>query len=1237
MRKGKIKRAFSLLITAIMLANMLPSVCYGETPDDTFLEQESIDAEYEEESSLIFGEDPEPASEIITGTEDDTGDTSDETVSETVLETDTETETESTETAIEMEFEKYYSLTAGEYKDKERLAEIVNLYFNAVDGIDYQSGIVFNTVDSREKAEVIAELYDAKLVDYSAKVAIYELSEDMSVADALKLASDLSSFYPAVYPNLHGKTVMHEEDLGFVPIEGYEENDGVEELELQSHIVGAMNYLDDWLFENNPKYQWYHEVIGSPYAWANGIKGSGVDIALISTGVTIHDEIDSGCIVDNYNAINDSTSSCNDSYGHGTFAVGELIASINDYYGVGVCPDANIHNIKISDSDMASFTRAFEKAISLNVDIAVVTSMFDLPVPVLEDAIENAYAKGIAVFAPVGATETICDAWPAGYKHAIAVAAVDKSGVLSSLCSNSRNAEFAAPGVFISGHTTSGAETVLSGPSTAVSIVAGEAALILSKKDDIKGLKDSKGVLIPKGPARVDALKKVMQAACIPAGAGTGKGIVYLPKVFAVASATTIPKSPVIGSGEIYRSGSDYYIPITITAQEFDTKFILYTVDGKKPTYNNGTKDKFSTEASGDSVNFNIKLSDINNKEYIIVNAISVTGMDMSSKVATYKIMLNEKAYALSASSVTNKLAPGKTLKMDVAALPNNAKTKQVTWHVSYNNNEEDAKNNGVTISATGVLSAKKNAVTGTYKVWAVSKLASATKSNVCNIEVTDYGIKTIKAPVNRVTKYRNASSIKMTKADLFGMFDVKRADGTNGLIDEVYFTTSNPKVVAVGNDGNYHITGPGNATITAVAADSSGVKGTLTINVIQNAVSIDIPSNGYDKVAVGKSLVLSKPVISPANSNVKSIVWSIDTTGEAAGVKVAGGKVITNKNTIPGTYTVYAKITNKDGSAATGTRTVKVISEQVTKLTSDKTVTVFRECNSFGSNTNATIRTEIEGGEREAGYPVKESFLVTVSNPNLVRISSIWADSANGLSVGVMSLGTGTGKVNLTVAALDGSGKKSTCVINVVNPVSNIKIGPAKAGAFDCVTAGKSLALKATIATENGKTTNTKVNWSLEAGDEIYASISKTGVLTAKATAPNKTVVTVHAEAADGSGAATARSFTIYKNIGKIEIVDQYGNKADNKLTANRFGDGDDFYIKVMSTDTLPFGGFKLSSSNGNVGTVRYTGWNAKNWSQGYCIYKFEAIGISKGTTKITVATRDGSQSVTYTIKVLK
>lgn len=199
---GKVKRVLSIFLTTMMLTNLMPAVCYAENIDEVFTETDYVSetaADYESIAETCDGTEEEAATEA-SGEETEADST---TEADTVTETETETVTE---VETETEVEKMYILTADEYEDKVRLAEVVDSYYEATEGVDYQKGIVFNVVDSREKAEEIADLYDAELIEYELHVALYKLPENMSVKDALALAADLTSFYPVVYPDLIGES-----------------------------------------------------------------------------------------------------------------------------------------------------------------------------------------------------------------------------------------------------------------------------------------------------------------------------------------------------------------------------------------------------------------------------------------------------------------------------------------------------------------------------------------------------------------------------------------------------------------------------------------------------------------------------------------------------------------------------------------------------------------------------------------------------------------------------------------------------------------------------------------------------------------------------------------------------------------------------------------------------------------------------------------------------------------------
>jgi len=139
---------------------------------------------------------------------------------------------------------------------------------------------------------------------------------------------------------------------------------------------------------------------------------------------------------------------------------------------------------------------------------------------------------------------------------------------------------------------------------------------------------------------------------------------------------------------------------------------------------------------------------------------------------------------------------------------------------------------------------------------------------------------------------------------------------------------------------------------------------------------------------------------------------------------------------------------------------------------------------------------------------------------------------------------------------------------------------------------------------------------------------------------APNNTRILVTAEALDGSGAGAARYIFIYKNVGKMEITDNTGKPIKNMGIVTESADQYNkesvvFYVKVKDPTPYGFSNFRLSSSNPKCGTIRHEAVYIEGTD--YVLYKFAAIGYKSGTTTLKVMTKDGSQSVSYTLKVNK
>ena len=280
---------------------------------------------------------------------------------------------------------------------------------------------------------------------------------------------------------------------------------------------------------------------GAQAWWAAGLTGKGVDVALIDSGVSPVDGLNSpGKIVYGPDLSLESQASnlTNlDTFGHGTFMAGLIAgrdATLTPPYDQapatayrGMAPDARILSVKVATADGGTDVSQVIAAISwvvqhrrdnglnirvLNLSYGTNSSQY-YGVDPLAYAVEQAWDAGIVVVAAAGNSgyqtkgSSPALANPAYDKRIIAVGASDSMGTASlsddvvpdfsaaSKTGSARKPDFVAPGVHIQGlrvpnsyiDTRSGV-TLLddrfmrgSGTSESAAITSGAAALILDK------------------------------------------------------------------------------------------------------------------------------------------------------------------------------------------------------------------------------------------------------------------------------------------------------------------------------------------------------------------------------------------------------------------------------------------------------------------------------------------------------------------------------------------------------------------------------------------------------------------------------------------------------------------------------------------------------------------------------------------------------------------------------------
>ena len=266
------------------------------------------------------------------------------------------------------------------------------------------------------------------------------------------------------------------------------------------------------------------QVVSAPPAWQNGATGTGVDVAVLDTGVTP---------VAGLNGTNkliygpdlsfdsqDPNAAYLDNFGHGT-AIASIIAGNDGVPGgfQGVAPNARIVSVKVGSHTgavdvsqiIAGIDWVVQHAHDPGVNIRVLnlslgtTSTQSYTIDPLAQAAENAWKHGIAVVVSAGNDGTSSNSVgdPATDPYLITVGAEDPNGTVtptddtvpafSQRGNGSRRPDVVAPGAYVNGLNVPGSALATqfpnavfgrfirgSGTSQAAAIVSGAVADMLS-------------------------------------------------------------------------------------------------------------------------------------------------------------------------------------------------------------------------------------------------------------------------------------------------------------------------------------------------------------------------------------------------------------------------------------------------------------------------------------------------------------------------------------------------------------------------------------------------------------------------------------------------------------------------------------------------------------------------------------------------------------------------------------
>ncbi len=1087
-----------------------------------------------------------------------------------------------------------YALTTAEMDDKVILGNYAQEWSNAEEGVDYAESEILVEAETEEDANAYAQAFNGTLTDYFFGVAVITLNADDSlpeanVKDAVYASSMEEMALPAAWPNYYryveeadAEEIVEEQTYDFTAAE---EDEFINQEE--DALIDADAYTDPFLTTTNGSYQWHHSVLNSQLAWAAGYRGKGVKVAVLDTGILAgHEDVSAVKTID----VGYGTA---DGHGHGTHVSGIIGAKLNNGKGgAGVAPECSIYSIKVlkdtGSGASSTIIKGVRQATSEKVDIINMSLGGALYSQVEADAYQDAYEAGIAVFCAAGNEFTNSAHYPAAYKSTISVAALDKSMGKAYFSNYDSGVRYSAPGVdiFSTYKDSTTSYKSMSGTSQATPVTAGAAAVIWTTLPSNLS-----------GKAKVDALLKKMDSSCSKVtGKGLGKGCIDLAKALGLTNSETAPKKPEF----VTKPGTYTSTSIKVAIKSPDPGCIIYySTDGKPVTYKNGVLSSNAVKYSG--------AFPVGNKANVTVYAIAVKDSNkLVSPALSGRFTFKPKVSSITVTSTNgiSTLAQGTSLTLKAACTPDYAPDKKITWSLErYDNSTasvNDPKVTGVSINASGKVTASKTALTGTYLVTA--KMANNTGvKKTFTIKV--YGASLI--PITSITtKTKNVTlntgaSFTIPATDVTVIRKNKKTYDASTLS----WTSENSSIAWVSkNNGNVVITGRkgGKTKLIGTDIDGSGKMITISVTVKQAVNSLSITGSGSTMyVRQGKSLKLTANV-GPATAANKKLNWSYSPAME--GVTVVNGVVKATKNAQTGTIAVTA--TAADGSGVSAKCVVQILAEEkTTTLTVDKkSVEIFRTSNNKSAATSASVTVNCSSAYWAA----------TSSAPGLVSVTK------SGSKLTISATGNGTGTATVTVATTDGTNKKATIKVNVKNPATNLMISP-QGGRSYYVAKGTTLQLVPTFETASGKINADAKKLTWTSSNPSVIKVDSQGRVTGMSDKSSQ--VTITAKTNDGSN-----------------LVATYVVKSCDKVKTVRIGYYKSYYMyqgKTAKEQLIEWG-----ASGGTCSYAVDVKCNKEGLTVGYTVsngYPYITFaGNKKGTYTVTVSCIDGSSAkATYKVVV--
>lgn len=228
---------------------------------------------------------------------------------------------------------------------------------------------------------------------------------------------------------------------------------------------------------------WGINRVNAPAAHSRGVRGGGVKVGVIDTGIEYtHEDLSA-----NYKGGHDFVNNDNDpkdDNGHGTHVSGTIAAVDNSVGVIGVAPSASLYGIKVLNRNgsgtFADVIAGIDWAAQNGMDVANMSLGASVGSSGLRSACDNAYNSGVLLVAAAGNSYGAPVEYPAKYSSVVAVSAIDQRDKLASFSNYGKEIEFGAPGMSVLSTYKGNRYAYGDGTSMATPHVAGVAALVYS-------------------------------------------------------------------------------------------------------------------------------------------------------------------------------------------------------------------------------------------------------------------------------------------------------------------------------------------------------------------------------------------------------------------------------------------------------------------------------------------------------------------------------------------------------------------------------------------------------------------------------------------------------------------------------------------------------------------------------------------------------------------------------------